>query len=73
MSLTADHVKTICKPGQQGATCSFLSVQGGGFACAKGTPVESFIRQRLAEGTLKAKGDNCDGETGSVPTNEVEL
>jgi len=56
-----DHLKSVCKLGEGEACCSFLMMGGGGFECAKGTPFEKPIRDRLAEGTMNAKGDNCTG------------
>jgi hypothetical protein len=71
MVITAEHVQNVCLPGKRNKTCSFLTTSGGGFQCSKGTPIEATIRQRLAAGTLKAKGDNCDGREGEVSAGEV--
>jgi len=70
MPFTPRHVKEVCKLGQGGTTCAFI-MMGGDVQCAKGTGIEDSIRERLAQGTMNAKGDNCDGETGSVQMNEV--
>lgn len=59
---------TVCKMGQGGATCSFLMFGGSQFECAKGSPFESNIRQRLKEGSIRAVGDNCSGPPDFTPT-----
>ena len=66
LELTEEHVEGVCQRGQGEATCSFLSIGPGGFQCAKDTALEGVIRQRLAAGTMSAKGDNCEGRTGAV-------
>lgn len=51
---------------QQGElTCAFLAMSGG-LCCAKNTDIEGNIRERLAEGSMKTKGDYCDGNGGPV-------
>lgn len=54
------HVNEVCKLGQGPACCAFLTMRNG-FECAKGTPIEAAIRERLEAGTMGAKGDNCPG------------
>ena len=63
MSAVSDErAKEVCKFGQGEATCAFIIlICGEGFECAKGTDIETIIRDRLAEGRMKAKGDNCGG------------
>lgn len=56
------HLNEVCKFGQGEATCAFLMITTEGFACAKGTGIEPIIRDRLAQGTMCAKGDNCAGQ-----------
>lgn len=66
------HAKKVCKSGQSAATCAFLSAGGGSgevsFKCAKDSMIEVNIRQRLAEGTMGAKGDNCSGPPDFTPS-----
>jgi hypothetical protein len=52
--------QNVCKRGQGAVTCAFLGMHPG-FVCLKHTPFEGMLRQRLAEGTMTAKGDNCSG------------
>ena len=60
MSLSKDYVEKICKLGQGEKCCAFLMKSlGGDFACAKGSSIESVIRERLGQGTMISKGDNC--------------
>ncbi len=59
--LTEDHVRKTCKPGQGDAYCAFLVNGPGGWQCAKNTGLHPMIAERLKSGTMRAKGDNCDG------------
>jgi hypothetical protein len=56
-----DYAKETCKIGQGEECCAFLVMGTGGFECAKGTSLHNAINLRLAEGTMNAKGDNCEG------------
>lgn len=69
--LTKEHLADVCKLGKGAATCSFLTMGGGGFECAKGTAFEAAIRQRWAAGTMGAKGDNCSGPPDFAPALSV--
>jgi len=53
--------KTMCKEGQGEATCSFLAVGAVGLVCLKCSSMEANIRNRLREGSMGSKGDNCSG------------
>jgi hypothetical protein len=55
-----ERVTNICKRGQGAATCAFLCVMPS-FACAKYSNIEDIIRQRLQEGSMSARSDNCSG------------
>lgn len=59
-AVTREHAEKVCKFGQGEGTCAFLALSDG-FECTKGTGAEITIRDRLAEGSMKAKGDNCGG------------
>ncbi len=59
--IESKHAKEICKVGQGEECCAFLMMGANGFECAKGTRAHAIINLRLAEGTMNAKGDNCDG------------
>ena len=67
--LTAQHIKSTCKPGKGLETCSYITICPDGYVCCKGTPTEAIILQR--QSTMTAQGDNCLGTTGSVPMKEV--
>lgn len=62
------HLKTVCQPGRDAATCAYLlhgpreigSVWSG-WCCAKKTEHEETLRQRVIRGTINARGDNCSG------------
>lgn len=54
-----EHVNEVCRIGTE-ECCAFLTVSEG-FECAKGSPIEAVIWGRLAAGTMRATGDNCDG------------
>lgn len=65
------HVEQVCKPGQGAATCAFLGLHKG-WCCAKGSWVEGMVRDRLAKGTMNAKGDNCQGPPTFEPHAPVD-
>lgn len=62
--LPEEHIKLACLAGGIEISlpeqrCSFLILGVVGFECAKGSSVESLIRERRP--TMKARGDNCSG------------
>lgn len=64
MKIADEKLKSVCLLGQGDKTCAFVTCGADGFECAKGTFVESIIRRRLAEGTMRAQGDNCNEVDG---------
>jgi hypothetical protein len=54
-----EQVREKCKLGQGELCCAYLAFGGDGFECLKGTSLELTIKQRLASGSMKAKGDYC--------------
>lgn len=66
-TLIPESVLPLCKMGQGAECCAFLCFGAGGFCCAKRSGIEGIIRQRLAAGTINAKGDNCSGPPAFVP------
>ncbi len=62
-----EHLQNVCKLGQGEVVCAFLTSGPGGFTCTKGTSMEDTIRQRLASGSMNAKGDNCSGPPNFAP------
>lgn len=67
MTPIPEHVRPLCKMGEGAECCAFLTFGGGGFCCAKGSSFEFLIWQRQAQGTMTAKGDNCDGPPDFTP------
>jgi hypothetical protein len=62
MTLDDDHVAAVCKPGSQTLTCRYLARGGGGWRCAKlDTALKQYLDQRVAEESMLARGDNCEG------------
>lgn len=63
--LTDDHVDKVCLPGKGVRTCRYLTVMGGaGWNCAKFRyDLAGIIDQRVAQGTMVARGNNCEGRT----------
>jgi len=67
--LPAEYYKErVCKVGKGEKTCSFLGFNNGSvLSCMKGSDMESIIMAKLAENTMKAKGDNCSGPPNFKP------
>lgn len=63
-----EHLDNICKLGQGEAVCAFVGAGADGFSCMKGSAVDATIRQRIASGSMNAKGDNCSGPPEFTPT-----
>lgn len=60
--LTEDYIKSTCGMGKGEEACSFLAMGAGGFTCVKHQyPLRWGIDKRREEGTMRAKGDNCEG------------
>lgn len=55
------HVTEICKFGHRGQTCRYLGAGEGGFMCLKHSEFKDLLDQRVANNTMNAKGDNCEG------------
>jgi len=55
------HAKTVCKIGQGAACCRYLAMGGNGWSCEKGSNLRYHLDARVAQGTMNARGDNCDG------------
>lgn len=54
------YVKETCKPGTS-ECCAYLIHGADGWRCGKNSGVRFAIDLRLAEGTMRATGNNCDG------------
>jgi hypothetical protein len=62
VGMTDEHVKTVCRPGCGNATCRYLTMGAEGWGCAKlDGRLRFHIDNRVAAGTMGARGDNCEG------------
>lgn len=62
MILDDSYVAETCKLGKEAECCRWLTIGSDGFRCAKLDPgLHMMIMERIDEGTMKARGDNCDG------------
>lgn len=65
--LTMEAVDTVCKIGKGAACCRYLVAGSEGFECAKfEQSVRLVLDNRAAAGTITARGDNCEGRTGTA-------
>lgn len=55
------HVTETCRIGHKSATCRYLGAGPGGFCCLKHSEFKDLLDQRVANNTMKAQGDNCEG------------
>lgn len=64
-----DHVVKVCRPGSGPGCCAYLaSVEPPIYFCAKVMPdLVRAIRERMADGTMGARGDNCSGPPDYKP------
>jgi hypothetical protein len=61
------HVREVCERGGGEARCRYLTVvYGGAFRnnCEKYGELRNTIDQRVAENSMRRKGDNCEGLVG---------
>lgn len=59
--LTEDYVKGTCKPGTDDC-CRYLLLGKNGWGCAKLiSRLKQHFDDRVADGNIKAVGDNCPG------------
>lgn len=59
--ITDEVANTVCKMGQGSECCRYLSMDKDGWSCLKHTELRRFIDKKVAEQTMKARGDNCEG------------
>ena len=62
--MMSEHVGKVCRIGQGHECCRYLMMGTKGFECAKvaGIGMKALLDQRVAEETMTARGDNCDGK-----------
>ena len=73
---TQEHVNSVCKLGQGEQTCRYLTSTGGkkqGWTCEKSGSLRRILDERVAYGTMNAKGDNCGGLLELILENQKEL
>lgn len=58
---TDTHAKEVCKVGQGAECCRYLTMKATGWSCQKHTELRRYFDQRVAEGAMNARGDNCIG------------
>lgn len=55
------HAKEVCKIGQGAECCRYLAMGSKGWSCEKFGSLSRMLDARVREGTMRAKGDNCEG------------
>jgi len=60
-----EHVKTVCKIGQGHDCCRYLVMGMQGFECAKHSAMASHLDMRVAQESITARGNNCEGKDTS--------
>lgn len=64
--IDTDYVRAVCHP-KRPTCCAYLMMSAKGWTCAKDSIVcETAILKRLAQGTMRATGDNCAGYTATL-------
>lgn len=62
MSQLTEHVKNVCKIGQESKCCKYLVAGSQGFECMKLNPAnKNVIDTNWAQHPHVAQGDNCEG------------
>lgn len=55
------RVKDVCKIGQGADCCRYLACGAKLFECLKHTSLKGELDRRVSEGSMTARGDNCEG------------
>ena len=69
MAISKKQLEEVCKKNQAENCCRYLTIDASGWVCAKLTPLKSLLDRRVAEGKMRAKGDNCEGLDPNNNTN----
>lgn len=57
-----DHIDVYCRPGSGPETCRYFSMDCNGARCLKRHADAKIVLDfRVSNGTMKARGDNCEG------------
>ncbi len=59
--ISEDTLKDVCKIGQGKECCRYLACGPNGFDCMKHSSIGRVLDSRVAAGTIRAQGDNCEG------------
>jgi len=59
--MSDEWARRVCLVGQGEQTCRYLCADDLSWRCAKLTSFRDYFDRRVAEGTMKARGDNCPG------------
>ncbi len=70
---TEEHVQGICKFQQGEATCRYLALNPEGLHCVKASILRETLDERVKDGDIRSRGDNCDGPLGVIIANKPEL
>lgn len=61
------YAREICLAGRGAACCRYLGAGPNGLVCLKLDPgLRPYLDQRVALGTINARGDNCSGASPEV-------
>jgi hypothetical protein len=55
------HVDSVCKLGHGEETCRYLAMSANGWSCEKLGPMRAYLDNRVKNGSIRARGDNCEG------------
>lgn len=58
-----EHVKLVCLIGQRSLCCRYLTMHPGGWSCEKHAELRALLDSRVEQGTITARGDNCEGRS----------
>lgn len=56
-----EYAMETCKIGQGHDCCRYLTMNPAGFSCEKHGRLKSHLDKRVADNTIVAQGDNCEG------------
>lgn len=59
--VTDQWAENVCAIGKGAACCRYLTMSPKGWECAKHSELATMLDDRVAAGTINARGDNCEG------------
>lgn len=63
-----EHIRSVCKIGQEKNCCRYLVAGGKGFECGKESETLKIMIDRRVQ-TMNAQSDNCGGYEKRLKTN----